>query len=119
MNPAPKIISLGVVAGVVGGLFGVGGGIIIVPGLMLWSEMDQHSAHGTSVATIVVTASAAMIPFAIDGEVRWDLVGWILSGALAGAYLGARLIVVIPRVWLARAFFALLITTSIRFLVPS
>ena len=98
-------------------MFGVGGGIIMVPGLVLWLELDQHTAHGTSVATIIFVASAAMVPFAIDGEVRWDFAGWILIGALIGSYLGARLIARIPAVWLARGFVVVASAASIRFLV--
>ena len=47
----PRAISLGIAAGVVGGMFGVGGGIVVVPGLVLWLRFGQHRASGTSVAT--------------------------------------------------------------------
>ncbi len=55
-----------------------------------------------------------MIQFAVDGEVVWSAVGWILVGALTGAYFAARFIERIPAVWLARAFFALVVIAAIR-----
>lgn len=119
MSAAPKAVSLGLVAGFFGGLFGVGGGIIMVPGLVLWLGLDQHRAHATSVATIVAVASAAVVPFAVDGEVRWDHAGWLLVGALVGAYAGARLVARISPVWLARAFVVFALGAAVTFLVTS
>lgn len=119
MSAAPKAVSLGLVAGFIGGLFGVGGGVIIVPGLVLWLGLEQHRAHATSVATIIAIASAGVVPFAIDGEVRWDHAGWLLIGALVGAYFGARLVKRVPAVWLARAFVFVALVASVRFLVTS
>ncbi len=119
MSAAPKAVSLGLVAGFSGGLFGVGGGVIMVPGLVLWLGLEQHRAHATSVATIIAIASAGVVPFAIDGEVRWDHAGWLLIGALVGAYFGARLVKRVPAVWLARAFVFVALVASVRFLVTS
>ena len=119
MNVAPKAITLGLVAGFVGGMFGVGGGIIIVPGLVLWFGFEQHRAHATSVATIIAIAGVGAVTFATDGEVRWGYAGWMLIGAVIGAYFGARLITRIPAVWLARSFVVVLFVAALRFLVAS
>jgi hypothetical protein len=106
--------ALGLVAGFLGGLFGIGGGLVMVPGLVLWMGMDQHRAHGTSVAAIVGAATASVIPFAARGEVDWMSAVWILCGSMAGAYTGARLVSRIPAVWLARAFVTLTVVAAIR-----
>lgn len=119
MDHAPKAITLGLVAGFLGGMFGVGGGIIMVPGLVLLLGFDQHRAHATSVATIVAIASAGVIPFALDGEVQWGYAAVMVLGSLTGAYFGARLVSRIPAVWLARAFVVVAFAASIRFLVAS
>jgi len=105
---------IGLAAGFIGGLFGIGGGIVMVPGLVLFLSMDQHRAHATSVAVIVVTASAAVVPFAIDAEVDWGTAGWLLVGSMAGAYAGARVIGRIPAVWLARAFVVITVIAAAR-----
>lgn len=119
MIVASKAITLGLVAGFVGGLFGVGGGIIMVPGLVLWLEFGQHRAHATSVATIIAVAAAGVVSFATDGEVRWDYAGWMLIGAIAGAYVGARFVARISAVWLARGFVVVTFAAALRFLVSS
>jgi uncharacterized protein len=105
---------LGIAAGFFSGLFGIGGGLVMVPGMVLWLSMTQHRAHATSMAAIVVVAAAAVIPFAADGEVIWDKVGWLLAGSLVGAVAGARLISRVSAVWLARAFVALALVAAVR-----
>jgi uncharacterized membrane protein YfcA len=105
---------LGVAAGFIGGLFGIGGGLVMVPGLVLFLALDQHRAHATSTAVIIVAATASLLPFTIKGQVHWDTAGWLLAGAMAGAYAGARVIARIPAVWLARAFVALTIVAAVR-----
>ncbi len=95
---------LGLAAGFVGGMFGVGGGVVLVPGLVLLLGFEQHRAHATSLAAIVASATAATVPFMVGGEVKWGYAGLLLIGSMAGAVLGARRIARISPVWLARAF---------------
>ena len=106
--------SVGLAAGFIGGLFGVGGGTVMVPALVLWLGLSQHRAHATSTTAIIATASASLVQFAQDGEVAWSSAGFVLIGALTGAFFGARLMAKIPAVWLARSFFVLVITAATR-----
>lgn len=110
----PRAIALGLLAGVVGGLFGVGGGIIVVPGLVLWLGFSQHKAAGTSVATIIASAGAALISFAIDGSVDWGAAGLVTMGAVVGAAIGTRILHLIPAQVLTRAFSVLLLVAALR-----
>ena len=112
--PTIRAVMLGIAAGTVGGMFGVGGGIVVVPGLVLWLGFSQHRASGTSVATIIASAGAALIPFALDGSVDWAAAAVITLGAIAGAAIGARILHRIPARVLSRAFSALLIVAAIR-----
>ena len=84
-----KAIALGAVAGTVAGLFGVGGGVIVVPGLVLWLTISQREASGTSTATIGASSAAAMIAVGINGNVDWQAAGLILIGSVFGAWGGA------------------------------
>ena len=84
-------------------MFGVGGGLVMVPGMVLLMSMPQHRAHATSVAAIVVAAAAAVVPLALDGKVHWDAAGLLLIGGMTGAFLGARLISRIPEAMLAQS----------------
>jgi uncharacterized membrane protein YfcA len=117
MSDNVRAVGIGLAAGVAGGLFGVGGGIIIVPGLVLWFGLDQYRAHGTSVAAIAAIAAAALIPFAIDGEVDWLAATALFVGAGIGAFAGARFMARLSPLWLSRGFFVVLVTAAIRMLV--
>lgn len=105
---------LGLAAGVIGGLFGVGGGLLVVPGLVLWLHFEQRRASATSLATIVASATAAMTRFAANGSVEFDTAAVIFIGAGVGAVVGARLSGRIPNYWLARGFIVIIIFSVIR-----
>ncbi|MDJ0664108.1 MAG: sulfite exporter TauE/SafE family protein [Acidimicrobiia bacterium] len=115
--PTARALAIGLTAGIVGGLFGVGGGIIVVPGLVLWLGFTQHRASGTSVATIIASAGAALIAFALDGSVDWSAAPAITLGAIFGAALGARLLHRIPARNLTRAFSLLLFVAALRMIL--
>jgi hypothetical protein len=89
-------LTLGALAGVLAGLFGVGGGLVIVPVLVfsftaqgVAPEVLTHLAVGTSLATIVFTSINSVLAHHQKGAVRWPLVGWMTLGILAGAGLGS------------------------------
>src|SRR5215207_10286602 len=80
-----RCAAVGVVAGFLSGLFGVGGGILIVPALVLVLRFDQRLAHGTSLAAVLPIAISSLTSYAIDDKVDWA-VGLLLAiGAIAGA----------------------------------
>lgn len=83
-------IGIGLVAGLLAGLLGVGGGIVLVPLLVGTLAFDQHRAHATSLGAMVVIALAGTIGFAAGGEVSWSIGVVVAAGALVGSTLGAR-----------------------------
>jgi len=83
-----KLVLIGVVAGVVGGGLGVGGGIILVP-LLVAVTFEQHRAHGTSLAAIVLIAVAGAISFGLSGEMAIGLGVTIGIGGVIGSVIGA------------------------------
>jgi uncharacterized membrane protein YfcA len=105
-------------AGFVGGLFGVGGGIVVVPGLVLFLGIDQLRASATSTATIAAAAAAAVITFGADRAVDLGAAGWLVIGAMAGAALGARYVDRFPDRWLTRGFAALMLLAAVRMVIP-
>jgi uncharacterized membrane protein YfcA len=88
------LVGIGVAAGVFSALFGVGGGIIIVPLLVLLAGYGTREATGTSLAVIGVTAVFGVLVFGVLGKVEWNdaaLVGLpAMAGALAGTWLQQR-----------------------------
>ena len=115
---APAIL-LGLLAGFQGGLFGVGGGIVLVPGMVLFLAVPQHRAHATSLAAMIFSTSAAVVPLAMDNRIDWDFAGILAAGAIVGAYLGARLFARIPEVWLAGGFLVVAVASAVRMLLEA
>lgn len=103
---------IGLFAGVVSGLFGVGGGIIVVPGLVLLLDFPQRRASGTSMATILASTVAALAVFANDGEVDWRAAAILGAGAVLGSWLGARHLDRIPERWLSITFIIVLLIAA-------
>jgi uncharacterized membrane protein YfcA len=90
-----RLVAIGVVSGFLSALLGVGGGIVIVPLLLLWGGLDVRRATSTSLAAIGITAVAGVATYWALGEVRPGyaaLVGLPAAvGAVAGTSLQARL----------------------------
>jgi len=113
-----RLAVIGTAAGLFSGLFGVGGGTVIVPLLVLWLGYGTREATGTSLAAIVVIAAAAMLAQGAYGNVHLGdglLVGVpAVGGVLAGTALQQR---VDPRT-VSLLFAALMVATAITILVP-
>jgi uncharacterized protein len=115
-----RIVVVGLVAGFLSGIFGVGGGILIVPALVLALRIDQRLAHGTSLAAVVPIAISGTIGYALDGKIDWAAaVCLVLGAATLGAIIGTHLLSVLPRRGLAIAFAAVLALTAIRLVVDT
>jgi uncharacterized membrane protein YfcA len=112
--PVAKVIGLGLVAGFLSGLFGVGGGILIVPALVLVLGMEQRLAHGTSLAAVLPIAIAGVIGFALEDSVDWPATAALVAGAMAGAVIGTHALHVLPTRVLGYAFAAVLLASAIR-----
>ncbi|MGZ4430890.1 MAG: TSUP family transporter [Gaiellales bacterium] len=89
-KPLPLIV-IGLIAGFFSGVFGVGGGILIVPLLVGLCAYPPKTAMATSLAAILFTASAAAASHALDGNVAWTEGALIGLPAVAGAIGGAAL----------------------------
>ncbi|MCP4127461.1 MAG: sulfite exporter TauE/SafE family protein [Gammaproteobacteria bacterium] len=114
MPPLQEIaifLVLGAVAGLTAGLFGVGGGLVIVPTL-LWvfqghgfdQSIMMHLAIGTSLATIIVTSLSSMHAHNKRKAVHWGLFLMLTPGIILGAWLGAVVADQLSTVWLQRVF---------------
>lgn len=90
------IVIVGAGAGFASGLFGVGGGLIIVPALVLFLHMPQREASATSLASIVITAGVGSTTYFWTGNLSFIAVALLLPGMLLGAQLGVWLLHRVP-----------------------
>jgi uncharacterized protein len=104
-------------ASLAAGLFGVGGGVLLVPLLVIGLRRPQHVAHATSLVAILFTAVSGTARFAIDGAVAFPAAALLAVGGITGAQFGARLLPRISEVRLRRAFGVLLLVVAGRLLL--
>jgi len=91
------LIAFGLFTGVFAGVFGLGGGAVLVPLLVLVFSKEQATAQGTSLAMILSpTAAPAILRYHQAAHVDWRLVVWIAPFMLIGSYFGAKLAVYLP-----------------------
>lgn len=116
-----SFIVIGLVAGLLSGLFGVGGGTVIVPLLVLLLHFDQRLAAGTSLAAIVPTASIGVVSYAVSGSVAWIPAIILAAGAVVGAQIGTRLLPRISQTALRWGFvgFLVVVIVSLFLVIPS
>jgi uncharacterized membrane protein YfcA len=112
-----RFVGIGLVAGFFSALFGVGGGIVVVPLLLLLARFRERPAMATSLAAIAFTASAGAIAYAVHGDVKPGAAALIGIPAAVGAIAGASLQQRVSSRWLSLAFAALLAALSIDLLV--
>jgi uncharacterized membrane protein YfcA len=112
-----RLILIGLVAGFFSALFGVGGGIVIVPLLLLTLKWDLRYATATSLAAIGITATAGVITYVVHGEVEPAYALLLGVPAAAGAVGGTALQQRLPVRTLSYLFAALLVAIAIEMLV--
>ena len=108
------IVLVGRAAGLLSGIFGVGGGILIVPGLVFFVKMDQRRAHGTSLAAVLPISVSSLATYWVHGHVDWSVALFLAIGAVAGAFLGTKLLKTVKHEILSMGFASLLIVSAVR-----
>jgi hypothetical protein len=88
----PKLAAIGVCGGLLSGLLGVGGGVVMVPLLVLWASYGQRDAHAISLGAIIPISIAGIATYGIAGEVRWWDALALAAGSIVGAQIGAGIL---------------------------
>jgi uncharacterized membrane protein YfcA len=114
-------IGIGLIAGLLSGLFGVGGGTVIVPLLVLFLHFNQRLGAGTSLAAIVPTATVGVVSYAINGSVAWIPALILAAGSVVGAQIGTRMLPKISQTVLRWFFvgFLVVVIVSLFLVIPS
>lgn len=112
-----RLILIGLTAGFFSALFGVGGGIVIVPLLILTGGWELRSATATSLAAIGITATAGVVTYVVHGQVEPAYAALVGIPAACGAFGGTALQQRLPVRTLSFLFAALLVAIGIRMLL--
>jgi uncharacterized protein len=114
------LIVLGIVAGVLSSMVGIGGGIVIVPTLVMAFGLAQHNAQGTTLAMLSFpVALASVYNYHKAGQVSWHFVLWLCLGFVVGSYFGSQYALQIPAKSIKRVFAVVMIVIAIKMLWES
>lgn len=113
---AIAIIIIGVLTGLLSGLLGIGGGVVLVPAMVYLLGMNQHQAHGTSLAVISLVVLSSAMFYGFHGEMDWLIALELAIGGVIGAAIGARLCCLSSTGRLRRYFALFLVFVAFRML---
>jgi uncharacterized membrane protein YfcA len=115
-------VFIGVFAGMIAGALGIGGGVVVVPGLVFLFQINQavpfpiimHVAVGTSLAIMIFTSIASLKAHANQGEILWPIFNKLWPGIIIGSCVGALAAQFIPTAWLKIIFALFLLLVALK-----
>jgi uncharacterized protein len=111
------LVPVGAAVGMVSAAFGIGGGVMMVPVMVLGYGLDQHAAQGTSLMVIVPTALAGVVAHHRRGFVELPYALWMALGGVVGVYGGAQLALAVDGELLRRLFGFVVVASGIRLVI--
>ncbi len=109
-----KHVLIGLASGLLNGLFGAGGGSVVVPAMEKFLDMDEKKSHATAIAIVFLFSIVSMIFYLSKGY--FDINLWIpvTTGGVVGGIVGARMLSKIPKRWLKIIFGTVIVITAIK-----
>lgn len=109
-----KHILIGVGSGILNGLFGAGGGSVVVPAMEKFLQMETKKAHATAIAVISRMSAVSTLFYLTHGYFNFKLWVLVTIGGVAGGVVGAKLLGKIPKRWLKLVFGGVILLTAIK-----
>lgn len=119
MNPGfiLGLCVIGIAAGLLSGMVGIGGGIVVVPALVFFFGFSQKMAQGTSLAMLLPPIGIlSVLAYYRAGNVRWEVAGILIAAFLVGSYFGAKLVVKVNDQTVKKVFAVFMILVAIKYL---
>lgn len=104
-----KKIIIGLMAGIVSGLFSTGGGMILVPSFVYFLKMDDVKARATTITCILPMVIATTFFYAKRQYLAWGLGVKVAIGGIIGGFIGSKFLNKLPKIWLKISFVVFLI----------
>lgn len=120
-NPWWVFVLLGIFAGVLSGMLGIGGGVILVPALVIALGFAQKSAQGMSLAIMVPMALVGAIRYKFSGDVDLNVlvIGLIVAGSIVGSLAGTEIAHRVPNHMLRKLFSVILVIVAVKMFMGS
>lgn len=113
---AAVLLLTGAGTGFLSGMMGVGGGTVMIPAMVLFAGMGQHTAQGSSLLAMIPVGVSGSLTHHRLGNVRTDMVAGLSAGAVVGSYLGGATANVLPELYLKYVFAVVLTWLGLRHL---
>ena len=111
------LICVGIAAGILSGMVGVGGGIIIVPALIYFLGFTQMNAQGTSLALIMLPVGfLGVIQYYKMGHINYNIVMILAVGFIAGSFFGSKFALSLPQDTMKKTFAIIMIIIAVKML---
>jgi len=112
-----KAAGIGAAAGLCNGLFGAGGGTIIVPAMERFLKIEAHTAHASAIAVILPLSVASTFLYTGRTETAWGTIALVSLGGMLGGLLGAKLLAKLSAAWLHKLFGLFMIAAAARMIL--
>ena len=112
-----KTILIGSITGFANGLFGSGGGTIVVPCMERFLSVEEPKAHATAIAIILPLSLLSIAFYVWKTDVLWSMALWASAGGVVGGFVGAKLLSKVSGIWLHRIFGAFMIAAAVRMIL--
>lgn len=112
-----KHIVIGVVCGVLNGLFGAGGGSIVVPAMEKFLDMDEKKSHATAIGIILLMSLVSSFLYIRNGYFDFHLWWMVTLGGVVGGLIGANVLSKISKRWLKIIFGGVIIITAVKMVI--
>ncbi|OLS02853.1 sulfite exporter TauE/SafE family protein [Tissierella creatinophila] len=112
-----KLISIGIIAGIINGFFGSGGGIIVVIGLVHLIQIEDYKAHATAISIILPLSIVSTIIYLFNNKIPIKITILTMIGGVAGSFIGAKTLDKIPVSILRKIFGGVIIYSALRMFI--
>ncbi|MCF6460744.1 sulfite exporter TauE/SafE family protein [Clostridium sp. Cult3] len=109
-----KLIGIGLITGITNGLFGSGGGTLVVPALVFFLGFENYKAHATAISIILPLSIISTFIYIKKNVIEYEVAMVVALGGILGSFLGAKLLKKIPTPVLRKIFGTVIIITAIR-----
>jgi uncharacterized membrane protein YfcA len=114
------LLGIGLIAGVLAGMFGIGGGLVIVPALLYFMKLSEVDSIGTSLAALIPPVGLlGALEYYRNGHINLKYALVVAAGLFLGSYFGARIILSLPPVLIRRIYALFLVLVAARMLLMS